>query len=81
MEIPGMKIIGWNYRDLSKLFILEMRNLTPNKVMCPDYSHPADLALGQLPGWDSVGRTLTPLSRCSVSQSFSVIANFPLTHS
>lgn len=25
LEIPGIKIIEWNYRDLSKLFILEMR--------------------------------------------------------
>lgn len=77
LEIPGIKIIGWNCRALSKLFIVEMGNMTPNKVMCPAYSHPADLALGQLPGWNSVSQTLIPLTGCSVSQSFSVILYFP----
>ena len=61
LEGPAIKHIEWSLRDLSELYILFVRNMRPNKVRHPPCcSHPAELVLGQLSGWDFPANSLLP---------------------
>lgn len=63
LECPAIKHIEWSLRDLSELYVLFVRNMRPSKVKHPPCcSHPAELVLEQLSGWDLPANSLLPHS-------------------